>query len=629
MFRLADQPRPTRISIAAAIKRATFQAHRAVEKLDARALKDLQALYKQAAGEITDQIALHAGADGNLALQELQSALAQLNGILKQLGEQRDALLQGSLESAADLGVKPYGGAMGATGAVTAVLTPAAGMQVANDALNFVRTFVAADGLQLSDRIWRLDRGARDVVVNAIEQAVIQGHGAAQAAREFLARGQPVPVAVRDKVDAASARGISKQVTGQLLTGVGNPMDNAMRLFRTEINRAHGEAYMRGGESVQGFAGWRFLLSPAHPKPDICDLLSTQNLYGLGPGVYPKRERTPWPAHPNTLSFIEIVFEHEITAADRAGRETPMQAMGRLTDEQRKGVLGSGKLDLYNQGKISQGMIRTPLSKVKARVGNVLPPPTPLVPPPAPEPPPKPKPRAKPAPKTPALKTLDDYIGWGDTRRAALMKKARDAQGFQRELLADLAASRPIGTAAKLVSRGRGAQFVEQASLRFPDDWTKAADRLGPLSVQFMPGRASYGPSPDGSGAIRTRDITSAVHEYTHRLQHALPKLDDFFQEIHQRRTTGEPIRPLRYLIPGSGYAIREVAQKDQYVNAYQGRIYRDPGHVYLGQHGALEVMTMAFEALLGDHPVKLQEMLDRDREMLNLAIGLLYRYAP
>jgi hypothetical protein len=34
---------------------------------------------------------------------------------------------------------------------------------------------------------------------------------------------------------------------------------------------------------------------------------------------------------PNTFSFIVVVFEDEITDADRAGKETPMEALGRLT----------------------------------------------------------------------------------------------------------------------------------------------------------------------------------------------------------------------------------------------------------------------------------------------------------
>lgn len=99
-----------------------------------------------------------------------------------------------------------------------------------------------------------------------------------------------------------------------------------------------------------------------------CDLLSTQNLYGLGPGVYPARDKCPWPAHPNTLSFIVIVFEDEITDADKAGKQTSMQALQALSDEQKRGVLGVGKAEILAAGKLTQGMIRTPLSKLKARV---------------------------------------------------------------------------------------------------------------------------------------------------------------------------------------------------------------------------------------------------------------------
>ena len=344
----------------AAIRRATLAAHKSVEQLDGQALKDLQALYQQAAEDLQARIAAHAGMDGNIALQEMQSLLAQVNARVSELGQARDTLLNENLYQAADLGVKPY--------AAAAAADTGAGMGVADEALNFVRTFVAADGLQLSDRIWRLDRHARDLVVNQIEQSIIEGHGASQAAREFLARGAPVTEDILAKTGAANANAIGKNVASALMRNAGSPMDNAMRLFRTEINRAHGEAYMAAGEQVQGFAGFRFLLSPAHPKPDICDLLSTQNLHGLGPGVYPSRAQCPWPAHPNTLSFIETVLESAITAGDQAGKETPIEALARLSPEQRAGALGKGKSDIFDEGKLRQGMIRTPLATVKKRI---------------------------------------------------------------------------------------------------------------------------------------------------------------------------------------------------------------------------------------------------------------------
>lgn len=99
-----------------------------------------------------------------------------------------------------------------------------------------------------------------------------------------------------------------------------------------------------------------------------CDLLATQNLYGLGAGVYPSIAASGWPAHPNTLSFLVVVFKDEVTAEDKAGKETSMQALDRLTPEQRRGALGVNKAEVFDQGKMSKGMIRSKWSAVKKRI---------------------------------------------------------------------------------------------------------------------------------------------------------------------------------------------------------------------------------------------------------------------
>ena len=39
--------------------------------------------------------------------------------------------------------------------------------------------------------------------------------------------------------------------------------------------------------------------------------LAVQDLYGLGPGVY-KTGTAPWPAHPNTMSYLTAVFRDEV-----------------------------------------------------------------------------------------------------------------------------------------------------------------------------------------------------------------------------------------------------------------------------------------------------------------------------
>lgn len=342
----------------ATIKRATLAAQQRMDQIDATTLSELEAMYKQAAADIQARIRDYAGADGGVALTNLQDLLAQVNARLKQLAAQRDALMNQTAAHAADLGTQP----------LETVLDIGARMRINSEALSFVRTFIAADGLQLSDRIWRLDRQAREAVTGAIEQAVIKGQGAAQAAREFLNRGDAVPGDIQGKMGAANAEKIGKEVEGSLFSGTGSPMDNAMRLFRTEINRAHGEAYIKGALSNPDAAGVRFILSPAHPRPDICDLHASANLYGLGEGVYPNRASCPWPAHPNTLSYVEIVFKDEVTAADKAGKETPLQALDRLTPAQRIGALGVNKAQVFKEGKLTRGMIKSPWSAVKKRI---------------------------------------------------------------------------------------------------------------------------------------------------------------------------------------------------------------------------------------------------------------------
>lgn len=354
----------------AAIRRATGQAQQAVTRLDAAGLAALARAYRNAAADIRRQIEAAAGAEGSVTLEALRGLLVEVEGRLARVARVRDDLLMEGLERAAQYGARVWDAAPAAAApaAVQAqVLSPAA-MAVSETAVRMVQEFVAADGLQLSDRLWRIDRGAREAVTQAIERAVIEGHSAAQAARAFLARGEAVPAAIAEKMRGPAGGTIGREAAG-MLTGNGGAMDNAMRVFRTEINRAHGEAYMAGGEGKPYFGGWRYLLSPAHPEPDICDLLAAQNLHGLGRGVYPSRAKCPWPAHPNTLSFVEIVFKDEIGEAERAGRETPLQALARLDPETRRGVLGKTRGELFDAGLLTQGMIRAPVAAVKKRVG--------------------------------------------------------------------------------------------------------------------------------------------------------------------------------------------------------------------------------------------------------------------
>lgn len=345
----------------AAIRRATHQAHREVERLDARTLEDLTRLYEDAATTLRQQLAAAAGMDERLTLLELRQALVLVEGELGRLARLRAGLLDDVLRTGALLGAAPFDPLSGDGLRVTNGTL----MRVSDDALRFVRSFVAKDGLQLSDRVWRIDQGAREAVVRAVQRAIVLGQSAEDAARDLLARGDLPPAELLAKARAATSSAIGAEVE-QAMTGAAY---EAKRLFRTELNRAHGEAYMKAGADHPDLAGWRYVLSPAHPRPDICDLLSEQNLYGLGKGVYPTRELCPWPAHPNILSFVEIVFKDEVTEADRAGRETSIEALQRLGATRQKGVLGTGKYELFHRGELGAGAIRATLAAASRRAG--------------------------------------------------------------------------------------------------------------------------------------------------------------------------------------------------------------------------------------------------------------------
>ncbi|HFD81061.1 MAG TPA: hypothetical protein ENK05_11835 [Gammaproteobacteria bacterium] len=343
----------------AAIKRASSRARAAMNRLDRQALADLEGIYRRAVAGLQADIRGYAGTDGSLRLEVLQDLLRQANQRLADLAQARNNLLDENLAQAAQLGVGPY--------VADAAIISGSLNQIADDAVRFVRSFVQADGLQLSDRIWRIDRHAREVVSQAIESAVIQGHSASRAAQDFLARGAPVPKDLVDKIGQANAERVARQVGRDLMTGSGSPYDNARRLFRTEINRAHGEAYQAAAFAHPDVIGTRFLLSPRHPEPDICDMHARVNRYGLGPGVYPQG-KNPWPAHPNTLSYVEAVFADEISAADRQGKESRIDWLQRQPPAVQESVLGSRKKRAaLHRGILRENEIGTPWRVLKKR----------------------------------------------------------------------------------------------------------------------------------------------------------------------------------------------------------------------------------------------------------------------
>lgn len=225
-------------------------------------------------------------------LQELEAALRteadRLTGSLTKAFEQY-------IEQAVDAGV-------GYSQAVTLSLFKKAGLDTAGLRSMFAtvnRQAVEAcwartkKGLFLSDRIWEQGEKFRNTMRDIIQEAVATGQDAVKTARmlqQYVRQGKSTL--------AANYPNMMERMGGRI------PKDicyEALRLARTEMTAAFGEGTLAAARMSPSYIGMKYVLSHNHPMPDICDNITSANLYGLGPGVYPPGEEPPYPFHPSCL----------------------------------------------------------------------------------------------------------------------------------------------------------------------------------------------------------------------------------------------------------------------------------------------------------------------------------------
>ncbi|TWH48545.1 hypothetical protein [Sporomusa sp. KB1] len=85
----------------------------------------------------------------------------------------------------------------------------------------------------------------------------------------------------------------------------------ADRIARTEISAAWGEAFFAKHLYDPDVIAFRWVLNSRHPRYDICDIYATVDMFGLGPGVYPKGKYPRRPAHPHCMCPIEPIYVGE------------------------------------------------------------------------------------------------------------------------------------------------------------------------------------------------------------------------------------------------------------------------------------------------------------------------------
>lgn len=86
----------------------------------------------------------------------------------------------------------------------------------------------------------------------------------------------------------------------------------AERIARTEAARAWADGFHARYDTDDDVAAYKWTLSSRHPHYDICDLYAQANLWGLGPGIFPKDKTPILPVHPHCLCHLSLVYVTEI-----------------------------------------------------------------------------------------------------------------------------------------------------------------------------------------------------------------------------------------------------------------------------------------------------------------------------
>jgi hypothetical protein len=161
-------------------------------------------------------------------------------------------------------------------------------------------------GLTLSDRLWENSQTARKAIRDLIQTGIAQGRDVVEVARDLEHY-------VRD--GAKTLTEDYENMMRRMETRIPKDLSyEALRLVRTEYSIAFMEGVYARGQLNPAYEGVQWMLSDAHPEPDICDDLASADLYGMGRGVYKKGEEPVHP-HPNCLCYVVpvLIERQEIT----------------------------------------------------------------------------------------------------------------------------------------------------------------------------------------------------------------------------------------------------------------------------------------------------------------------------
>lgn len=267
-----------------------------------------------------------------------------------------------------------------------------------------------ASGMTLSKKLHGADKEMRARVVGTIKNQLKQNRHAMQAARQLydgyrsgqaVVKRQEMPKYLQDIVNFARrselttadsaqmlqlVRRARRQVAligehgapnqalrtaySELLNAVADGSEKALdravhvaleeksryvaeRIARTEAARAWADGFHARYDTDDDVAAYKWTLSSRHPHYDICDLYAQANLWGLGPGIFPKDKTPILPVHPHCLCHLSLVY---VTEIDMSRQRNQIKDGGdaylkRQSHQKRCHLLGIDGAHAWEQGR--------------------------------------------------------------------------------------------------------------------------------------------------------------------------------------------------------------------------------------------------------------------------------------
>jgi len=178
---------------------------------------------------------------------------------------------------------------------------------IPDDALRAVLARAYDDGLTFSQRIWDLEQFSEREITKTVAKGLVEGKSHYELMRDL----EPFLKMTDEEYKAFQrtwAETHDEQWQSDWKTR-GRMKYNLRRLARTELNNAYREGTIYSARLSPWVQGLKWNLSASHPKVDICDTWASQDLYGMGEGVYPF-DAVPID-HPNGLCYLTQVLKSD------------------------------------------------------------------------------------------------------------------------------------------------------------------------------------------------------------------------------------------------------------------------------------------------------------------------------